>query len=121
MDGYTISRFAEAAGVSVHVVRDYVLRGLVHPVRHTPSGYGLYDEQALERLCLMRALFEAGIGLDELTRLCHELDSGGDADGFLARLRARLAERRERLAALDRQLAGMSAGNVGSPAGYAHG
>ena len=29
MDDYTISRLAGAAGVSVHVVRDYVLRGLV--------------------------------------------------------------------------------------------
>ncbi|NOM13140.1 mercuric resistance transcriptional repressor protein MerD, partial [Klebsiella pneumoniae] len=28
MNAYTISRLAEDAGVSVHVVRDYVLRGL---------------------------------------------------------------------------------------------
>ena len=49
MDDYTISRLAGAAGVSVHVVRDYVLRGLVHPARRTPGGYGLYDEQALAR------------------------------------------------------------------------
>lgn len=41
MDGYTTSRLADAAGVSVHVVRDYVLRGLVHPARRTPGGYGL--------------------------------------------------------------------------------
>jgi MerR family mercuric resistance operon transcriptional regulator len=31
MNAYTISRLAEDAGVSVHVVRDYVLRGLLHP------------------------------------------------------------------------------------------
>lgn len=37
MDGYTISRLADAAGVSVHIVRDYVLRGLVHPARRTPD------------------------------------------------------------------------------------
>jgi len=108
MDGYTISRLAMAAGVSVHVVRDYVLRGLVQPAQRTPSGYGLYDEQALARLRLVRALFEAGIGLDELTRLCHALDGGGDATEFLARLRARITARRERLTALDRQLAGMA-------------
>lgn len=37
MDGYTISRLAGVAGVSVHIVRDYVLRGLVHPVRARAS------------------------------------------------------------------------------------
>jgi MerR family mercuric resistance operon transcriptional regulator len=35
MYAYTISRLAEDAGVSVHVVRDYVLRGLLHPARCT--------------------------------------------------------------------------------------
>ena len=112
MDDYTISRLAGAAGVSVHVVRDYVLRGLVHPARRTPGGYGLYDEQALARLRLMRALFEAGIGLDELNRLCHALDADGDAAECLARLRTWLAARRERLESLDRQLAGMADANV---------
>lgn len=112
MDGYTISRLAGVAGVSVHIVRDYVLRGLVHPVRRTPGGYGLYDEQALARLRLMRALFEAGIGLDELNRLCHALDADGDAAECLARLRAWLATRRERLESLDRQLAGMADANA---------
>jgi MerR family transcriptional regulator, mercuric resistance operon regulatory protein len=112
MDDYTISRLAGAAGVSVHVVRDYVLRGLVHPVRHTPGGYGLYDEQALARLRLVRALFEAGIGLDELARLCHALDADGDAAECLTRLRTWLAARRERLESLDRQLAGMVDANA---------
>ncbi|TAM00979.1 MAG: mercuric resistance transcriptional repressor protein MerD [Paraburkholderia sp.] len=107
MDGYTISRLADAAGVSVHVVREYVLRGLVHPVRRTPSGYGLYDEQALERLGLMRSLFEAGIGLDELVRVCRTLDADGDAATCLTRLRTRLTAQRKQLAALDRRLAGM--------------
>ncbi|TAM55901.1 MAG: MerR family DNA-binding transcriptional regulator [Paraburkholderia sp.] len=46
MHGYTIPRLADAAGVSVHVVREYVLRGLVHPERRTPGGYGLHGEQA---------------------------------------------------------------------------
>ena len=112
MDDYTISRLARTAGVSVHVVRDYVLRGLVHPARRTPGGYGLYDEQALARLRLMRALFEAGIDLDELARLCHALDADGDAAECLARLRTWLAARRERLESLDRQLAGMADANV---------
>lgn len=108
MNAYTVSRLAREAGVSVNVVRDYVVRGLLRPASHTGGGYGLYDAQALERLRFVRALFEAGIGLGELVRLCHALDSpAGDAGDCLAHLRALVAARREALALLDRQLAGM--------------
>lgn len=108
MSGYTVSKLAQEAGVSVNVVRDYVLRGLLRPASHTEGGYGLYDARALERLRFVRALFEAGIGLGELVRLCHALDGqAGDAGDCLAHLRALVAARREALALLDRQLAGM--------------
>lgn len=108
MSTYTVSKLAQDAGVSVNVVRDYVLRGLVTPAGYTEGGYGLYDAQALERLRFVRALFEAGISLGELVRLCHALDSqASDAGECLGHLRARVAARREALALLDRQLAGM--------------
>ncbi len=78
MSAYTVSRLALDAGVSVHIVRDYLLRGLLRPVACTPGGYGLFDDAALQRLCFVRAAFEAGIGLDALARLCRALDA---ADG----------------------------------------
>ena len=37
MIGYTTSTLATTAGVSVHVVRDYMVRGLVHPTRSPAS------------------------------------------------------------------------------------
>jgi MerR family mercuric resistance operon transcriptional regulator len=111
VSSYTVSKLAQDAGVSVSVVRDYVLRGLLRPAGHTEGGYGLYDAHALERLRLVRALFEAGIGLGELARLCHALDAqAGNAGDCLAHLRALVAARREALALLDRQLAEMVAG-----------
>jgi len=64
MSSYRISKLAEQAGVSVHVVRDYLLRGLLHPVRRTDSGYGIFDAQSLERLRFVRTAFEAGTGFD---------------------------------------------------------
>ena len=70
MNAYTVSRLALDAGVSVHIVRDYLLRGLLRPVACTPGGYGLFDDAALQRLCFVRAAFEAGIGLGALARLC---------------------------------------------------
>jgi MerR family mercuric resistance operon transcriptional regulator len=109
MDAYTISKLACEAGVSVHIVRDYVVRGLLHPAQRTDSGYGIYDTQALDRLRFVRAAFEVGIGLHEMARLCHALDGGaGDAGECLAHLRVLISSRRETLALLDRQLARMA-------------
>uniref|UniRef100_UPI003A969D42 mercuric resistance transcriptional repressor MerD n=1 Tax=Klebsiella sp. FR21MBA2675 TaxID=3381300 RepID=UPI003A969D42 len=68
MNAYTVSRLALDAGVSVHIVRDYLLRGLLRPVACTTGGYGLFDDAALQRLCFVWAAFEAGIGLGALAR-----------------------------------------------------
>ncbi len=66
MSAYTVSQLAHNAGVSVHIVRDYLVRGLLRPVACTTGGYGVFDDAALQRLCFVRAAFEAGIGLDAL-------------------------------------------------------
>jgi len=109
MNAYTVSRLALDAGVSVHIVRDYLLRGLLRPVACTPGGYGLFDEAALQRLCFVRAAFEAGIGLDALVRLCRALETahGDQAAAQLAVLRQFVERRREALADLDVQLASL--------------
>lgn len=36
MSAYTVSQLAHNAGVSVHIVRDYLVRGLLRPV-HKPQ------------------------------------------------------------------------------------
>ena len=109
MSAYTVSRLALDAGVSVHIARDYRLRGLLRPVACTPGGYGLFDDAALQRLCFVRAAFEAGIGLDALARLCRALDAadGDEAAAQLAVLRQFVERRREALADLEVQLATM--------------
>lgn len=109
MNACTLSKLACEAGVSVHVMHDYVVRGLLRPASHTSGGYGLYDAAALKRLRFVRAAFEAGISLNELTRLCHTLDNGvGNTGECLAPLRLLIAARCETLAALDRQLMSMA-------------
>ena len=109
MNAYTVSRLALNAGVSVHIVRDYLLRGLLRTVACTPGCYGLFDDAALQRLCFVRAAFEAGIGLDALARLCRALDTadGCEAAAQLAVLRQFVERRREALADLEVQLATM--------------
>lgn len=107
MSAYTVSRLAHDAGVSVSVVRDYVLRGLVRPVAHTVGGHAVFDAATLQRLRCVRTAFEAGIGLDALRRLCRALDAA-DGDGTAAHLtaiRLRVKRRRQLLADLEAQLA----------------
>ncbi|MCK1041055.1 mercuric resistance transcriptional repressor MerD, partial [Escherichia coli] len=60
MSAYTVSQLAHNVGVSVHIVRDYLVRGLLRPVACTTGGYGVFDDAALQRLCFVRAAFEAG-------------------------------------------------------------
>ena len=57
---YTIKEAAARSGLSVPVLRAWERRyGIVAPTR-TPSGYRLYDEDALRRLRSMRGLIAAG-------------------------------------------------------------
>ncbi len=111
MSAYTVSQLAHNAGVSVHIVRDYLVRGLLRPVACTTGGYGVFDDAALQRLCFVRAAFEAGIGLDALARLCRALDAadGAQAAAQLAVLRQLVERRRAALAHLDAQQASMPA------------
>lgn len=44
MSAYTVSQLAHNAGVSVHIVRDYLVRGLLRPVACTTGGYGVFDD-----------------------------------------------------------------------------
>jgi DNA-binding transcriptional MerR regulator/methylmalonyl-CoA mutase cobalamin-binding subunit len=59
---YTIKQAATRSGLSVPTVRVWERRyGVVHPQR-TPSGYRLYDEDAINRLVAMRYLVDV-VGL----------------------------------------------------------
>src|SRR6186713_1039608 len=55
---YTIKQAAARSGVTVPTARAWERRyGVVHPER-TPSGYRLYDDDAIARLTAMRFLVE---------------------------------------------------------------
>lgn len=107
MIAYTVSRLAQDARLSVYVARDYLLRGLLRPAARTVGGYGLFDADAWQRLCFVRAAFEAGIGLDDLlSRLCRALDAAdaGEAAAWLADLRQFVEQRQRGLTGLEAQL-----------------
>ena len=63
----------------------------------------------MQRLCFVRAAFEAGIGLNALARLCRALDAA-DGDQRVAQfavLRQFIEQRRKALVSLEVQLATM--------------
>jgi MerR family mercuric resistance operon transcriptional regulator len=108
MNAYTVSRLALEAGVSVHIVRDY-LRADCCVRSRAPRAATAFDDAALQRLCFVRAAFEAGIGLGALARLCRALDAadGDETAAQLAVLRQLVERRREALADLEAQLVAM--------------
>ncbi|HHE7967304.1 TPA: mercuric resistance transcriptional repressor MerD [Serratia marcescens] len=112
MNAYSISKLADDACVSVHVVRDYMIRGLLHPARRTESGYNIFDDKTLGRLRFLRAAFESGIGLDELARLCKALDADDSEslDRCVERVRWKIDVRRTVLTVVEASLNEMAAG-----------
>jgi DNA-binding transcriptional MerR regulator len=66
---YRIGELARLSGLSVKTIRFYSDRGLVPPAERTDAGYRVYDEGALARLELVRALRELGAGLADVERV----------------------------------------------------
>jgi DNA-binding transcriptional MerR regulator len=74
-DRYRIGELARLSGLTVKTIRFYSDRGLVPPAARTGAGYRVYDERALARLELIRALRELGASLADVERvLSRELD-----------------------------------------------
>jgi DNA-binding transcriptional MerR regulator len=74
-DRYRIGELARLSGLSVKTIRFYSDRGLLPPAGRTEAGYRVYDERALARLELIRALRELGASLADVERvLSRELD-----------------------------------------------
>ena len=65
----TISKVAEAAGMSVKTVRYYGDIELVAAPQRSPSGYRLYDARSLRKLIFVRRARSFGFSIEE----CREL------------------------------------------------
>jgi methanogenic corrinoid protein MtbC1 len=84
---YTIKQAAARSGLSVPTVRVWERRyGVVHPER-TPTGYRLYDDDAIARLLAMRYLVEAQ-GIRPSQAADQILAAGADIAGLVDAARA---------------------------------
>ena len=61
-----IGELAEQAGVSHRTIHYYEKIGLMQPSKREGMGYRYYDEEALQRLWLIKRLKQLGLSLDEI-------------------------------------------------------
>jgi DNA-binding transcriptional MerR regulator len=62
----TVRRLAQRGGVTVHVVRNYLRRGLLQAAAHTDAGYQVFSATELERLHFIRTAQQLGFTLAEI-------------------------------------------------------
>jgi len=102
MEGLTIGRLAEAAGVNIETVRYYERRGLLDEPPRSPAGYRQYSDADLWRLRFIGRAKRLGFTLAEIAEIMSP-PSGESAGAVLAAARAKVVvvdEERQRLADL---------------------
>lgn len=62
----TVRQLAQQGDVTVHVVRNYLRRGLLRAATHTESGYQLFSASELQRLHFIRTAQQLGFTLAEI-------------------------------------------------------
>jgi MerR family mercuric resistance operon transcriptional regulator len=102
----TISQLAKAARTTVHTVRNYLLEGLLICTEHTPGGYGLFGQCALNRLRFIRAARAAGLLILDIKPLLYAINNGDKqaCDAATVALQAKIEGRQTYLRSLDSQL-----------------
>ena len=91
----TVKEVSRLTGVSVRTLHHYDAIGLLSPTKVTEAGYRLYDDRAMERLCLIIVWRELGFSLKEIREILDSPDF--DRDRALEQQVALLEAQREYL------------------------
>jgi DNA-binding transcriptional MerR regulator len=67
----TVRQLARQGDVTVHVVRNYLRRGLLQAATHTEGGYQLFSTSELIRLHFIRTAQHLGFTLGEIEEIIH--------------------------------------------------
>lgn len=97
-----IGEVAERVGLSLRTVRYYEEAGLLVPAGRTPGGFRLYDDDAVDRLRVIRKMKPLGFTLDEMRSLLAVRDELTDPE-LAPERRSELRERLRTWAALAEQ------------------
>ncbi len=116
----TVSKLADEAGISADTVRYYERIGLLSEPDRSPSGYRLYEEDAVDRVRFIKRAQRLGLRLEEIGELLQVKERGlcpcGHTRAFLER---RLAQLDEEMAAMARLRADITSmlGDLPQPSG----
>jgi DNA-binding transcriptional MerR regulator len=89
---YQIGEVAERLGLSLRTVRYYEEVGLVAPAERSPGGFRLYNDDAIDRLALIKQMKPLEFSLEETRELLELRERLGDA-ALSGEERAELVER----------------------------
>ncbi len=105
---FTIGTLAKEVGVNIETVRYYERLKLLTPTDRTPSGYRLYDGEALTRLRFIKNAQALGFTLHEITELLNlRISSTARCGDVQRKAQAKLDQVKDKirdLHALDRTL-----------------
>ena len=98
----TVSKLADRAGTSADTLRYYERIGLLPEPDRSPSGYRLYEEDAVERVHFIKRAQRFGLRLEEIAQLMDIRERGLCPCGHTRKLLV------ERAAALDEEMAALA-------------
>ena len=89
----TIGRLAKMVGVNIQTVRYYERRRLLAPTARMPSGYRLYEDEAVRRLRFIKNAQAMGFTLQEIAELLNlRVNSAARCGDVQRRAQAKLAQ-----------------------------
>jgi DNA-binding transcriptional MerR regulator len=99
---FKIKEWADAARISVRMLRHYDKIGLLNPSSMTESGYRLYEDQDLKKLIQILFFKELDFSLKEIKSFLEETNL--DTDLALMKQEQLLIKKRDRLDAIIKAL-----------------
>lgn len=101
----SIGELSRATAPTVKTLRHYHEREILLPAHVDPdTGYRYYDQRAIERARVIKALRSLELPVDEIKQILAECEDDGDALEFLTAHRASIAERLSHLRSIAKVL-----------------
>jgi len=121
---FSIGALSRETGMKAPTIRYYEQIGLIGPAERSPGNQRRYAQSEAGRLRCIRRARELGLPLETVRELLHLSDAPerpcSEADRIVAQHLETVRERIERLQRLERKLARIAEGCVGTRAGECH-
>ena len=85
-----ISELAKTTDTSIHTVRNYISERLINCCDHTKCGYGLFNNEAIQRLKLIRAFRLAGLMLADIKPLINAMNNKSNFNHIIEGLETKI-------------------------------